>query len=256
VKPESSSGGRALDEPAARAWTRRGLWFGWAALAAGLTSLVAFTVAAVVVADRSADLETRGDRTRGVVESVDEAQAIVGPSIKVRFNDGSSDRTAVVHLNDNSPDYRSGDVVQVIFDPADTNRVSVAGEDNQSPWAVRVMIGLVVGGACLIGAGTALIWHWTGLRRLLRTGPWRSARFTLRVHSAGLAGNQCVLWIPDLTVHGEYLTEPLSPRRLDALALVHGGHLEYVGRPDRRILVRTPGSRAFIRCRFRKHSGR
>lgn len=155
---------RSLRSSARRAWVLSGI---------GAALFLVFVVTVNVVENRSHDLQRTGARVDGRIVAV--AGSGEHGSVRVEFAWSGAVRTSVVHLDGSSPRYAVGEPTVVFVDRSDPGRVTLSGEDNQSPLTTGLMIlGLVVG-VTLMLIGGLLVAQVSRARRVLAQWPLQRA---------------------------------------------------------------------------------
>jgi hypothetical protein len=176
--------GPAWDHPPTQRAVRRFRRIAWAAIAVSLLFMVTFMEVASVGGDRADELEATGTRASGTVVSVRSTGRFADDgAVTVRYEARGRSREAVVHLNEESDSYEEGQAITVIYDPADPDRATIAGEDNDPPWMVAVFIITFVGWFVLLPAGIVLRLRARRWRRIFERHPWR--RRSLRYGEVG-----------------------------------------------------------------------
>ncbi len=134
----------------------------------GPVLLIAAAEIAAVMQARADRLLASGRRVPGTVVEMREGNptARISPpdKIVVRYEAEDSTRQATINLDDESPRYRVGQQVEVVYDPDDPDRVRTSEEDNDPSWAVTIFV------YGLVWAPIAIV---VGIVRLVRAGRWR-----------------------------------------------------------------------------------
>jgi hypothetical protein len=242
---EASQPRTALDSPAVRAVLRRRRYWALGLVCAGLMALsLAFTVAAL--AERRANqLQSRGVETTGIVTEF-HPRGRVGPNaVTVSYRVGDQEFSARVNLSDSSRAYQLGDPVVILVDPENLGHATIFGETNETAVEYTTFsIGFVVGVMSII-PGTGMLVSARRLRRILGSGPWRTAIGIERGYRLG--------WLQlGLSVESE-------PERVKELVsavrqrhqstgdlLLEPTVLEVVGRLDDRMVARIAGQASLL----------
>ena len=145
-------------------------------LIGGLALLVMVGLLAKSMEDRAISLAKSGLHSPGTVLSTDGGGLHLVGSIVVRFTIGEVEHIATINLDSNSPRYRVGDSVDVIYDPRDLSEVRTSKEQNDPGWGVLAFV---------VGVNVGLLWAFTGWvirrrsrrwRKVLAVEPWREAK--------------------------------------------------------------------------------
>lgn len=251
VPPSSDvgpDGPPALDAEA-RAFLRRYRQRCWIWTGAGFVFLVVFTVAATVVADREEHLESNGEQVPGTVVNV-RGQGERG-AIDVSFVWRGNPRRERIHLDAESPLYRTGQAVVVLVDPDDPKHVSVPGETNQSPLTVWPMIFALVGSVLALITGMWGLVRSARQRNVLSTFSWRPVPGR-HVVIPGFRGSirAVVLLRPKEAPEGYVLTFVSMLRwRVGRLGFPAGGEFDVAGPVPGYVVIRSRASGALVSAR-------
>lgn len=155
--------------------------------------------------DKVTDLERTGRRAAGVVVKVRGDNRLSEGSIDVRFEADGRVHVRRINLNSDSPRYKPGESVEVIYDPTDPSQLITTNEDNDPLWMVWTFVAAFVGSLLAIPGGWLMgrrARRWT---RMLKDMPWRqvssayrelpsgrSVRPLLRLREEGRAAVGCV----------------------------------------------------------------
>ncbi len=77
--------------------------------------------------------------------------------VTVEYSHRGQVRTGRVFLTADSRRYRSGQAVTVLVDPANPDRVTVVGEDNDPPWLVLPFVFSLIAGFIAVGSGFGVL---------------------------------------------------------------------------------------------------
>jgi hypothetical protein len=113
----------------------------------GVACLIGSFAAVAVSTDSSAALLAQGTRVPGTVAGSGRAH------MYVRFVRNGKPTIARINLTDSSPNYRTGEHVTVVYDPARPDRVRTTQEENQGTGSTLGTVVLLVGGALLLIGG-------------------------------------------------------------------------------------------------------
>ena len=116
-------------------------------LVIGVACLIGSFAAVAVSTDSSAALLAHGTRVPGTVADSGHAH------MDVRFVRNGKPTIARINLTDSSPNYRTGEHVMVVYDPARPDRVRTTQEDNQGTGSTLGTVVLLVAGALLLIGG-------------------------------------------------------------------------------------------------------
>jgi hypothetical protein len=243
-----------LDSPAIRhpptaalvqRYRRKGRWF----ILIGSWLLVGFVLAANLVESRGDQLLETGRRTDGVVVEV--RRRFLGrvriDSLLVEFPVDSERRRAVVHLDDSSPQYREGQHVRIVYDPADPARLRTERDINQSPLTVWPMIFALIGGVFLIAVGITMTLRGRRFRLTLSANVWRSNHY--RLIQRPRAKPLLELWMPDGRRLGVFGLSSASPRTVGRLDRLFPGVIWAAGDPLGRLVLTLPGPDVLFEAR-------
>jgi hypothetical protein len=148
----------------------------WAVLALGVGGAVALIVTVVAAARADADLRATGVHTSGTVLHVDRDSRDSPGGAEIVFWDGRADQMTYVYLDSYADDYTAGQHVQVVYDPADWDRITV--DDVQwTPPSNDLAQGLLIlpAGVGLL-LGSMLLQVRSRTRRLLAGRVWTPVR--------------------------------------------------------------------------------
>lgn len=113
----------------------------------GVACLIGSFAAVAVSTDSSAALLAHGTRVPGTVADSGNAH------MDVRFVRKGKPTIARINLTDSSPNYRTGEHVTVVYDPARPDRVRTTQEENEGTGSTLGTVVLLVAGALLLIGG-------------------------------------------------------------------------------------------------------
>ena len=166
----------ALGVPATRAAADGARQRARAAVATSAAALVAAFLIGGVMARADADLHARGVRTVGTVVEVQPDGRYSSGGAEVSFPSAGGQSTRHVDLGGYADDYSAGDQVDVLYDPAQPDRLTIDDVPYEPPWTTWPMVVAVLG--TLIGGPLAswLLATRRRTRRLLSAGAWAPVR--------------------------------------------------------------------------------
>lgn len=242
------AGGPAWDDAATRATLRAYRHRAWAIVAIGLALLVAFTVAANAVENRSGALRRSGVRIPGEVV----AERPQGSNVRllVAFDWRGGLHQAVVNLDSSrAGGYPPGEKVTVYADRSNPQVVTVNNEDNQSPTTVTPMIVALLVSVGMLITGVAMIVRARRQRRILRRYPWRLMRATTLVVPSGRSRLIVVALGQPGSPSAVVTVASTGPAPLSASGLTAANELEVAGAETGRVVLRRPGSAVLLSAR-------
>jgi len=169
----------ALLCPVTAASLRRLTVLAWVVMAVGLAG-VAGIVAGLVAADRAdTDLRATGVTVSGTIVHVDADDRYDPGGAEVVYRDATGGHTAYVRLDDHADEFTAGQDVEVVYDPADADRITI----DDVPWTPRAadavqglsIVPAVVG---LLG-GPLLLQVRSRTRRLVVSRVWTPVRIAV-----------------------------------------------------------------------------
>lgn len=163
----------AWENEATRKAVRSYRWKGRAWVVASLAAIVLCGVIATLGEDRNARLAKTGVHTDGRVVGVHHGLRYSEGRIDVSFDVNGQPVTEDIHLNSDSPEYRVGDRVEVIYEPGDPSNLMTDVEENDSPWAVFAFAMALLMSVLALPTGLVILWRSRSWRRLMRRHPWR-----------------------------------------------------------------------------------
>lgn len=231
--------GPAWDHPPTQRALRRFRRIAWATIAVSLLFMVTFTVVASVGSDRADELAAAGTKASGTVVSVRSTGRFADDgAVTVRYEARGRSRDVIVHLNEESDSYEEGQVVTVVFDPADPDRATIVGEDNDPPWMVAVFVITFVGWMLLLPAGIILRLRARRWRRIFQRHPWRRRSLRYGEVGSGRSLRPVVKLGGDGSVLG--VSGTLKPR-LRALRAADGTQVWVAGESGGEVVLGPPG---------------
>ena len=115
----------------------------------GVACLIGSFAAIAVLTGSSAALLAHGTRVPGTVADLGNAH------MDVRFVRNGKPTMARINLTDSSPNYRTGEHVTVVYDPARPDRVRTTQEENEGTGSTLGTVVLLVAGALLLIGGVS-----------------------------------------------------------------------------------------------------
>ncbi|HUR17655.1 MAG TPA: DUF3592 domain-containing protein [Acidimicrobiales bacterium] len=154
-------------------------------LLAGVLLMVVACIIAVRAEDRSEELARTGRHTSGVVTAVRHGGRLSEGSINVRFQAASILYEERINLNSDSPIYRVGQQVEVIYDPSNPSNVRTTAEENDSALGIFVFCVAFVASFVALPVGFTVVRRARRWRRMLRKSPWSKVSATYKELPAG-----------------------------------------------------------------------
>lgn len=164
--------GPAIEDLATARSLRRYRLVAWSWLVLGVVLFSGFLAGVSVEDKRAVRLLRVGVRTHGMVLSYHYGK--YDKAITVQYAVGQKRRVSRINLNDNSPRYRLGEGVIVVYDPNNPSAVRTTTESNDPRGLTWLMILAFVGWICLWVVGIATCWRARRIRRILAAHPWRA----------------------------------------------------------------------------------
>jgi hypothetical protein len=207
--PEGSGG--ALADPRTAAALRRARRRAWALAGLGALGICGVVLTASVEIAADDELRRVGVTTVGAVVETDPDRWWDAGSASVRFTAGGDTRARPVTLGGYVDDYVAGDVVDVVYDPADPGRFIIDDALYGPDWTGWVLVPALLL-TLLAPSGFARLTRFWGMRRLLATRSWARVhaqvvdldnrwRFITTDDSDWRSGRY-LFWLPDWAPHG------------------------------------------------------
>ncbi|MGY1802699.1 DUF3592 domain-containing protein [Blastococcus sp. SYSU D00922] len=228
--PEGPGG--ALGNPRTVAALNRVRRRAWTLTALGVVGLCGVVVAAAVEIEADEDLRAVGVTTVGTVVQVEPDSTWSTGAASIRFSAAGDTRSRQVTLGGYADDYVAGDVVDVVYDPADPERFVIDDALYGPGWTDWVLLPSLVL-AVIAPLGVLRLARYRDMRKLLVGRSWARVQaqvgdlvyrweFTTADGSVWRSGRY-LAWLPDWAPE-----EPLAlqvPRRADSVWWVSDGRV-------------------------------